>query len=347
MRFLTVLAATLGLALSPAHAQDETPDLFALIGAGDVEGFNAALEAGADINVRQEAGLEATPLMWATGVDNPVFIETLIAAGSEIDTRDAMGDPAINWAAYYGRLSAISTLLEAGADTDLTGHGTPVEIVMRRGHQAALALLLDHRNETPERSAAEAALEAAAMQGDSVTIAGLAGFVDIVTARDWAGRPVLQSAARSGQGDAITALTVAGAEPNARDRIGFTALHEAAREGRAEAVAALLAAGADPDARSEPGGLSLTPLHMAATANQVEVLSLLLEAGADPNVTGTMGATPLLWATYEGAREAALILVEAGADTSIAGNFGDTARAVAEAREWDDVVAAIDSARGD
>ncbi|MEE2565921.1 ankyrin repeat domain-containing protein [Hyphobacterium marinum] len=347
MRFFVTLAAALGLACAQGHAQEDRPDLFALIGAGDVEGFTAALDAGAAINVRQDTGLEATPLMWATGVDNPVFVDTLIAAGAEIDTRDAMGDPAINWAAYYGRLPAISALLDAGADTDLTGHGTPVEIVMRRGHQAALAILIDHRNERPDRHAAEAALEAAVMAGDTGTITALANYVDVASARDWAGRPVLQSAARAGQGEAVRALIEAGADPDARDRIGFTALHEAAREGRTGAVAALLAAGADPNARSEPSGLSLTPLHMAATANQVDALRLLLDAGADPDVTGTMGATPLLWATFEGAREAALALVEAGADTSIAGNFGDTARAVAEAREWDDVVAAIDAAEID
>ena len=336
-----LLIAIAGLNLT--WAQDGESDLFTLISGRDPAVVQAAINAGADVNMRQTTGLEATPLMWATGVGDPAFVEMLIVAGAEVDVRDAMGDPAINWAAYYGNTGAISLLLEAGADTELVGHGTPVQIVMRRGHQHSLAVLVDHLGSVPQRSATEAAIEVAALTGDVATLEMLASDADMSAARDWAGRPVLQAAARGNQPDAIAALIGAGAPVDADDAIGFTALFEAARDGHSEAVAALLAGGADPNHVSHESALALTPTHLAAIGGDVDSVRFLIEADVNLDAVGTMGATPLLWALFEGSREAALLLVEAGTDTSIAGNFGDTARPIAEARGWDDVIAAIDA----
>ncbi|MEN0652760.1 MULTISPECIES: ankyrin repeat domain-containing protein [Hyphobacterium] len=337
---LTTILSALAVLTGNAFAQDEAPDLFALISDRDMAGLEAAIEAGADVNQRQSEGLEATPLMWSTGREAN-YTRVLLEAGAEVDVRDAMGDPAINWAAYYGNTDAIALLLAAGADTDLIGHGTPVEIVMRRGHEASFALLLDHRGERPDRSAAEAALEAAALAGDGESIAVLAPYVDMATARDWAGRPVLHAAARANRADAVTALIAAGAPVDGEDSIGFTALFEASRDGALDAVEALIAAGADVNHVSNENALSLTALHLAAIGNHVDVVGALLGSGADTDAVGTMGATPLMWAAFEGSHEAALRLVEAGTDLSVEGRFGDTALSAAEAYEWDDVVRAI------
>ena len=332
--FVFVLMAGSGL------AQDEQPDLFALISARDLAGLENAIAGGADVNQRQSEGLEATPLMWSTGREAD-YTRVLLEAGADVNVRDAMGDPAINWAAYYGNTEAVALLLDAGADTELTGHGDAVQIVMRRGHPASLALLLDHRGATPDRDAAEAALEAAALRGDADTIAALAPHVSVAEARDWAGRPVLQAAARADQAEAITALIDAGAPVNGADAIGFTALFEASRDGALAAVEALIAAGADVNHVSGENALSLTALHLAAIGNHVDVVDALLEAGANTDAVGTMNATALMWATYEGSQGAALRLVEAGTDLTVEGQFGDTALSVAEAQEWEDVVAAI------
>lgn len=338
-RVLSMIGAAV-LVFASAAAQDDTPDLFALISDRDLAGLEAAISAGADVNARQSAGLEATPLMWTTGREAD-YTRVLLEAGAEVDVRDAMGDPAINWAAYYGNTDTIALLLAAGADTELTGHGTPVEIVMRRGHEASLSLLLDHRGERPDRSVAEAALEAALVAGDTDTISALAAHVDIAMARDWAGRPVLQAAARADQASAASALIEAGAPVDGVDAIGFTALFEAARDGSLDAVEALIAAGADVNHVSGENALSLTALHLAAIGNHVEIVDALLAAGANTDAVGTMGATPLMWAIFEGSREAALRLVEAGTDVTIEGRFGDTALSAAEAYEWEDVAAAI------
>jgi ankyrin repeat protein len=316
-----------------ASAQDDA-DLFALIGAKDVAGLEDALENGADPNRRQDGGLAATPLMWATGMDNPRLVAVLLEAGADVNTVDAMGDPAINWAAYYGHVGAIELLLEAGADTFLTGHGNAVEIVMRRGHQEALRVLLQHRGSLPNRSGIEVALEDALTSGDMDTLSALAGDMDINNARDFAGRPVIQSAARAGAADAIAWLASQDYDIDATDAIGFTALFEAARDGQSAAVAALIAAGADVNHLSDANALSLTTLHLAAIGGDVESVRLLLDAGADPDAQGRLGGTALMWAAFEGSREAAQLLIERGANAELATQDGTTFGAIATQRGW-------------
>lgn len=328
-----------------ASAQDDA-DLIALVGANDLAGLERALEAGADPDQRQVGGLQATPLMWATGIDNPRLIEALLAAGAAVDLVDAMGDPAINWAAYYGNVAAIELLLAAGADTFLTGHGNAVEIVMRRGHQDALRLLLQYRETLPERGEAELALDAALTAGDLADLEILASSIDIHAARDFAGRPVIQAAARSGAAGSIGWLSEQGYDIDAADDIGFTALFEAARDGQAEAVAALIAGGADVNHVSGENALSLTPLHLAAIGGDAETVELLLAAGADPDAQGTLGGTALMWAAFEGSREAARVLLEGGADAQLATQDGTTFGAIASQRGWTDMAAPADDGPG-
>ena len=337
MRFFTGLIFLILAGWS--SAQDAPQDLFALINENDLPGIEMALDAGADPDQRQTGGLEATPLMWATGGAGPEILEALLSAGANVNAVDLMGDPAINWAAYYGNVPVIELLLNAEADTSLTGHGNAAQIVMRRGHQDALRVLMTHRSDEFSRSDDEIALELALTNGDLQTILRLAMSIDLLTARDFAGRPVIQSAARAGQAVSIYTLVTAGYPVDVSDSIGFTALFEAARDGHAEAVAALLAAGADPDRVSEPSALSLTPLHLAAIGGDADSVRLLIEAGASLDQQGRIGGTPLMWAAIEGSREAAQILLEAGADAAIDLTDGTSFIDIAQQREWNDLVA--------
>ncbi len=334
MRLLVGILLLVAAPLAQTHAQSDA-DLFELIENDNIAGMMAALLDGADPNVRQEDGLEATPLMWATSRESPSFISLLLRAGADVNAVDTMGDPAINWAAYYGNLEAFVLLLGYGADTSLSGHGTAEDIVMRRGHQDLLHFLHAWEERLPERAEAEAALVemliADTPPADSQ--------VDVASLRDFAGRPFLQEVARANAARSIEWLVAQGAEVDTPDAIGFTALFEAARDGQAEAVAALLAQGADVNHRARENALSLTALHMAATGNHPDIVGLLLEAGADPDVHGRMGATPLMWAVFEGSREAAAVLLEAGADASIATNDGTRFSDIARQRGWDDLAA--------
>lgn len=342
---MRVISALFALLLAPAHAQD--PDLFSIIGQGDVPALRAALDAGADPNVRQTEGYKATPLMWAASRPGPEMASMLLEAGAEVDARDAMGDPAINWATYYGHARVVAALIEAGADPTLFGHGRAADIAMRMGHQDVLAVLVNASAAEIQQSTLERALESAAASGAMEEIKGLAALTSVADARDWSGRPVLHTAARAGQAAAANALIEAGADVNGTDAIGFTALFEAAREGRAETVNVLIAAGADLNHVADPSGMGLTPLHLAAIGGDVATVEALVRAGATLDARGTNGGTAFLWAAFEGKRDVLLTLISAGADPTIPNDSGDTVLPFAESQSWHDVAAAIRAFGGD
>ncbi|WP_300544403.1 ankyrin repeat domain-containing protein [Maricaulis sp.] len=340
---LFALAGALCLSV-PGWAQIPDEMRSALSG-GDAAGLVRVLDAGADPNARETDGLEATALMYAASNPDPALVEILVAAGADPDTHDAMGDPAVNWAAYYGHAAVIAALLEAGASTGDTGHGTPVEIVMRRGHQAALAILLDAAGGPVWRSRAEAMLEAAAITGDIAEMDRILPHVRIAQLRDWAGRPVLQAPARAGRAGAIDRLIAAGADVDAVDAIGFTALFEAAREGHRDAVEALVAQGADINRRAGTNGMALTPLHMAAIGGHADLVRWMVEAGADADTAGVTGATPLFWAAFERRHGAVLALLDAGADPGIVPDNTPDLAAIAEMMGWTDVTERLEQPR--
>lgn len=336
--FRLVSTAIASLTVLTGSALAQIPeDLLTALRAGDLAGVDAALANGANPNSRYTEGLEATALMMAASNADPALVDRLLAAGAEVNTRDSVGDPAINWAAYYGHGLTVARLLRAGADTEMVGHGTPRSIMMRRGHQDALRILIEHSDPADTRPLWQTVLEVAIADDDAETVTHIARDHTIAEAHDWAGRPILHTAARLGSAAALDALLAHGVNVNASDMIGFTALHEAAREGQTAIVESLLAAGADPGKISQPSSLGFTPLHLAAISGDLDTIRAITATGTDMNVRGRTGATPMFWAAFEGNREAVEALIELGADTTLTLSDGTSMADVAIAFGWEDL----------
>ena len=82
---------------------------------GEVVRINALLEAGADVNARDEY-LGFTPLHYA-----PLHVDAvraLLKAGADVNARDTMDGTPLHWAARYGNIGAVRALLEADADVN-------------------------------------------------------------------------------------------------------------------------------------------------------------------------------------------------------------------------------------
>jgi ankyrin repeat protein len=326
MKLLIGLFAAVAIATS---AMAQIPDdMMAAIRSGDEAALQRTLDAGADPNAVADGG--ATPLMYAASNPDPAMVQLLLASGADLDARDDMGDPAVNWAAYYGHARVIEVLLAAGADTSLVGHGNAREILMRRGHREGLELMLQHQTSVPDRSANEVALELAVRDGDVDTIDALASQMDVSTARDWAGRPVLQVAARANRPESIRALVDAGADVNDLDEIGFSALFEAARDAGGEAVATLIELGADTNHIASENALSLTPMHMAAIGGSEVCINQLAAANGDVDNQGVRELTPMMWALYESKLDSIMTLLDLGADPDLEDADGNSVRSLAE-----------------
>lgn len=101
-----------------------TPDERLLRSAGgEMDGFDAALKDGADINFRDTYGL--TPLIEAAATGSPANTERLIELGADVNATDCCGCTALMRATGNNRARIVSLLLRHGAEAgagDWRGH---------------------------------------------------------------------------------------------------------------------------------------------------------------------------------------------------------------------------------
>lgn len=124
-------AASLALAL-PAFA-GATEDLLKAAKEGAVSEVEAALEARADPDGRDEQGVNS--LHWAVLHDDPESVRLLLEAGANFNARNKAGSAPLLWAARNDNLGAVKLLLEAGADPgarDRMGK-TPFDLAREKG----------------------------------------------------------------------------------------------------------------------------------------------------------------------------------------------------------------------
>ncbi len=133
------------------HLDRVGPDGLSLLGKAFYHGvFEVAdwlLEAGADPNAFNDDG--TSPLYLAAGQRDQARLQTLLAAGAEVDGRGDIGrgGSALGVAASLGDIGLVEILLEAGADPVLVDHngGTPAraargpfkDLIRRRIEEAA------------------------------------------------------------------------------------------------------------------------------------------------------------------------------------------------------------------
>ena len=276
------------------------------------EATAACLEAGADVNARNENGI--TPLLLATS--HP---------GGRTPGAPASEDPAV-----------VSVLLEAGADVDARGRGGNTALINAAGgkllettrggmfdlgdNPGIVAALLAAGADVNARSQATTPLHGAAFAEDLESVRMLLASGADLHARDYQGKTPLLAAADWGgfrNPDVLEALVEAGADVNDRDEVGRTVLEYALRSPAdrvIDVVRRLLDLGADAKA---PGVLSVA----VRQGDNPELIGILLAEGADVN---NPGQSPLHWAAYGGGPGAIAALVASGAEVNTYNHRGQT-----------------------
>lgn len=102
---------------------DYSPDgrvtpLLLRVGRGPRDLVEFLIRSGADVNVRAEimGQRDYTALISASRFGRTRIVRLLIAAGADVNARDARGRTALMWASYMGYRDLVEVLLAAGAD---------------------------------------------------------------------------------------------------------------------------------------------------------------------------------------------------------------------------------------
>ena len=120
-----LLLRTIGLALAVAVLVTTTAPaaqaaaLHRAVKAGDLNGLTRALDAGADVNARDNRS--RTALMYAVDKGYLLLVEPLLAAQADPNMRGPDGATALYIAAAHGHSEIVTMLMHAGADPTIKG----------------------------------------------------------------------------------------------------------------------------------------------------------------------------------------------------------------------------------
>ncbi len=111
---------------------------------GDIEAITASVEAGLDINGRDDAG--RTPLMVATYANQVDAFRTLLDRGADVDLQDDQLNNPFLYAGAEGLMEILAIAHQAGADPAITNRYGGVAIIpaAEKGHLDAVRYLLEH-----------------------------------------------------------------------------------------------------------------------------------------------------------------------------------------------------------
>jgi ankyrin repeat protein len=313
---------------------------------GALDAVRVLLTRGAYVDAR-ETNRGQTALMWAAAEGHADIIKLLMEHGADHRVRSqdrdttgaklVSGTPvavvlrggltALLFAARQGRLEAVRSLLDGGAEighTDSDGN-TALNLAILNTHYDVAQYLLD-RGADPN---------AANREGRTALFTAVEMY-----APNWSPLPARQEMGRLTAMDIIRSLIAKGADVNARlaapspiekvafdhgDRTlaaGATPFMLAARSASLGVMRLLLENGADPKLGHEKGGLNALMLasglrwnnNVRGTEEQaLETVKILTELGLDVNSETDTGETPLHGAASRGADSIVKYLAEKGA----------------------------------
>jgi len=273
--------------------------------AADLETAGRLLEAGADVNAKDET--EQSAYLIATSEGPLELLELTLEHGGDVRSVDSYRGTGLIRAAERGLADVVGRLIRAGIALD---H------VNRLGWTALHESLIFAQ---PDRSEDYI---------DTVRVLVAAG-ADLRLASQAEGLGPVALARRHGLDAQAELLQRAIDSPLLGRREAEEQLFVAALLGDADAAAVALRSGARVDARN---GLDQTALLIAATHSRVSVARLLVALGADPDALDHQHDTPVLVSSLTGNVRILEILLTAGPDLTIANRHGGTAIIPASAR---------------
>ncbi|HLH00225.1 MAG TPA: ankyrin repeat domain-containing protein [Bryobacteraceae bacterium] len=316
MRLFAIYTTVLLTGLSTAFAQNDSDRFYQAIRNNDSSTLTNLIKTS-DVNTKDGRG--STPLMYAAAFGSLEEMQALIAAGADVNAKNAFDSTALLVCA--SDLAKVQLLLDKGADVNAQSKPGRTALMIAAGHNGAsdvVKLLLDRGANVNARDASgDSALLEATSAGDIAIVKLLleknadvnAAQVGMGSGTGTTGLTPLMSAAGEGNAELVKMLLAKRASVNAVSSargqevkngplaLGLlTPLHLAVATGQGpEAAALLLAAGAKVDAQDVRG---MTPLMLAVSSDRADprTVKLLLDNRADPRIQSKTGESALDWA---------------------------------------------------
>jgi cytohesin len=275
-------------------------------------------------------------LLYATAEGQEEVVDLLIAAGTDVNTKDGDGDTPLDWA-NARRQTEVADLLrkhggktkkelkagdnELAAKPKVTSFKSMPEIDLASFTEEQQATILAQANK--EGCDCGCKMTVAECRNDDTSCRTSVRLAKVIVEEVTGEKPNSESKADG----AKTSAELKAAEPVAEAsqpkpttaKAPDISIHKAVEEGNIEAVKKFLAAGIDVNAKAFITGS--TPLHIAATK---EVVELLIAKGADVNAKDKYDMTPLHPAAGRGHKEVVELLIAKGADVNARDEDGDT-----------------------
>ncbi|WP_350205112.1 ankyrin repeat domain-containing protein [Ekhidna sp.] len=285
--------------------------------ANDPKKVEELLASGADPNMKFSSGLKPTPLMYASSFADGEILDMLLKLDVSLDEVDTNGDPAINWATYYGYVNNMEKLIKAGTDIQLESkHGDALDVAFRLWHADSVidvfrGTILDKKMSSSKEQLIKSIRSKKYSKVESLVKKGIDPDL-----KDGLGMSVLHHAVRANDVKMVTLLLDQGADPNVFNRVGQTPMTIAARFGYADIVGLLIEKGANVNAAGQQ--YQLTPLIGAAVGGDTGIIQRLVNAGAKIDHKDVINeCTALHWSIFYNNNEVAKKLIDWGASYTL------------------------------
>ncbi|KAJ6579731.1 ankyrin repeat-containing domain protein [Mycena vulgaris] len=305
---------------------------------GYIEGVEALLATGVDINLAPAGYPRATALTFASDSGHTDIVDLLLRNQADPNILSDFHGSALATASGHGHIEVVRLLLKGGANANLThsAWGSPLAAASMQGHIEILPLLLESGADINQpisgwdsQGSALGAACGAWVERPEVVHFLLDNGADINLPGGEYGSP-LGSACWAGRIGIVRLLLQRGADAKILGGRHGCALSTACVRGHLEIVRLLLQNGADIDAA---GGYAGSPLGSASFRGQTAVVRLLIDSGANVNIPGGSCGSPLGCACYGSKSDTARLLLDNGADINLpAGNYGSVLGAAASSK---------------
>ena len=287
-------------------------DIWEAARTGNIEAVRQHLAAGADVNAKDAWG--GTPLHYAASGGHKEIVELLIAKGAAVNAKRSDGGTPLDWAEETGFNKETADLLRKhGATTTkpkVTSFKSMPEIDLASFTEEQQATILAQANK--EGCDCGCKMTVAECRNDDTSCRTSVRLAKVIVEEVTGEKPNSESKAAEPVAEASQPKPTTAKAPD-------ISIHKAVEEGNIEAVKKFLAAGIDVNAKAFITGS--TPLHIAATK---EVVELLIAKDADVNAKDKYDMTPLHPAAGRGHKEVVELLIAGGADVNARDEDGDT-----------------------